>query len=657
MREVAQALSVVLSFILAVPPAFAAAARSQLETLSGGRLPASVFDGARVRPASSDWIPSARDVLARGTKLPDGRPIMPFTFNLTDGGRVTAPSAGIEGFIWAEHEIVATKGKEAVLKNLDDYFRYLDALLAPVSWSAEARQAIRGIEAGNPDPAQRYDRLMAFVADFTGTLRDRVAASDTSSWIRSARIYEIFPRAYNLEGKRRNRGQWQAQGQGGFFADFGTQDLADIKEKGFDALWVMGIFPIGKRNAGGTAGGSPYSVRDHAAVNPDLGTKDEMRAFVARAHAQGLRVIIDFIPNHTSMDSKLLTEHPEFFINRPAGAGRPPNGYFEQSAPDGRKLWVRNGGYDSYGTRAYWEDTAQVDYSNPALRQEMVRIVGSWVDDVGVDGFRVDMAYQVTNAYFGRNWSGEMGGPLPRREFLEELITQVKSRYPGVGFIAEGYDRFDDLSSAGFDLVYSKNNMDRPGGHVGLYDALVSRDPGWIHEALRREAFLAWQQGGMSQLVFTGNHDEVSPQRAFGPWMGGATFLMSMMPGAQLLYGSQEIGFDQPTDGEAKPIPFSVPTQVDWAHADQGITRFYNQTFAVQRWVRGSLGNATMEALGGGKWVGYLLWPAQEGGGRPRAVAVLANPTAESVDVTFTDPKLGAHRGTLAPYGYDLVRF
>ena len=85
---------------------------------------------------------------------------------------------------------------------------------------------------------------------------------------------------------------------GAFFPDFQAQDLRDIKSEGFDTLWVMGIFPIGKRNAFGTAGGSPYSVLDHEGVHPDLGTFEDFRAFVGRAHAAGLKVIIDFIPNH-----------------------------------------------------------------------------------------------------------------------------------------------------------------------------------------------------------------------------------------------------------------------------------------------------------------------------------------------------------------------
>lgn len=654
-------LSALLSFVLLVPPPSwaAAAARTQLESLSGGRLPASVFDGSRIRAAGTEWLPDAKDILARGTKAPDGRPILPFTFNITDGGKVTAPSAGLEGFYWAEREVRRIHGKEAVMHHLADYFSYIDALLAPVSWSAEARQELRAIAAQDLSPGDRYDRLMEFVSSYTDKLRRAVSAADAAGWARSARVYELFPRAYNLRGRRQARGG-SGPDTGKFFADCTEDDLRDIQQKGFDAIWAMGIMPIGERNRWGTGGGSPYSVRDHEGISPDLGTIDDFRNFVAKAHSVGMRVIMDFIPNHTSMDSKLLKEHPEYFVHRDAGQGEPPRGYFEQTAPNGRKLWVRNGGYDAWGTRDYWTDTAQVDYSNPGMRREMVRIVGSWISRTGVDGFRVDMAYQVTNAYFGRNWAGELGAPLPRREFLEELITEAKGRWPGTAFLCEAYDRFDDLSNIGFDLIYSKNNMDRPGGHTGLYDALTSKDPGWIREALRRQAFLDWQRGGMAQIVFTGNHDEVSPQRALGPWMAGATFLTLLMPGAQLFYGSSEIGFDAAVDHEHKPIPFSVPVSVDWQGAKPDVAAFYDQTFKVQRWLKERMGETVMEALppeGYPRWVGYLLWPNTPKEGSPKAVAVLANPTDQTVTVEFTHPRLGAHRSTLAPYGYDLVSF
>jgi glycosidase len=656
-------LSVLLSLFLFAPQAGAVSAVSQLRTLAGSAPAGLVYDGATPRYgalSASASIREAKDLLAYGSSSLDGGEVWPFHFKFKDGGEAVAQGSGLEGFVYAEREIARTKGAGQLVHHVQDYVRYLDTVLASVSWAEDARDYIRQIDASISDPGEKYDAIMNFVRDYTAQLKESVRKADRAAWARSARIYEFFPRAYNLEGKRNARGSWDAQSKKDFFRDFRDQDLLDIKKRGFDTLWVMGIFPIGKRDPFGTAGGSPYSVSDHEGIHKDLGSPESFRDFVARAHRLGLRVIIDFIPNHTSMDSKMLNERPDFFVHRPAGQGERPYGYFEHTDPNtGRKLWVRHGGYDSYGSRAYWEDTTQVDYSNPALRRHMIGVVSRWVERFGVDGFRVDMAYQVTNAYFNRNWDGEMGGPPPRREFLEELITEVKARYPGTAFIAEGYDRFDDLSKAGFDLIYSKNNIGRRGGHHGWYDAMTSKDPGWIREAIRRQAYLDWQDGGMSQTTFIGNHDEPAPARALGPWMAGATFLTLLMPGSLLFYGSQEIGFDAAVPHEHKSIPFSVPVNVDWENADPEITRFHNETFRYASAAHASLGETETIPLpldGWPRWTGYLLKSKSPRSGGLRALAVLANPSDHAVEYSFEDPELGIRRsGTLDAYGYTAV--
>ncbi|MBI5244370.1 MAG: hypothetical protein HY922_11940 [Elusimicrobia bacterium] len=619
-----------------------------------------LFDGANASRGSGsassadpDYarLRQIKDVLSNGTSL-DGQAIGPFVFNLQGGDRVSAQVAGLEGFVYAEAEIERTRGKQAAIGNLSDYFNYLDALLKPEPWAGEVRGQISALKASNLPASEKYDRLMDMVKGYTSDLQKQVASSDKSAWIKKARIYEIFPRAYNLAGKREAYGARSESPR--FFADFKAKDLQQIKSLGFDAVWTMGIFPIGKRNVSGTGGGSPYSIRDHEALNPDLGAEEEFRAFVARAHSAGLRVIIDFVPNHTSMDSKLLLEHPDCFVNIPANQSNPhspPYGYFDHyDSNSGRWLWIAHGGYESFGQVSPWIDTAQIDYSNPAMRREMSRIVKSWVLRFGVDGFRVDMAYLVLNSNFSRAWRKAM----PPGEFLEQMIAGVKSQYPETGFIAEAYDNWDDLSRVGFDMEYGKNNMNRPGGHWGWYDAMQSRDPGWIREALGRAAFLRWQSGGSGMLDFVGNHDEASPQRAFGDWMFGASFLTLMMPGNLLFYGSQEIGFDKPSSNEPKSIPFNVPVQVDWAHPDQQIKSFYEETFAQAKQLKAELGDCDIEALDpvGAGWAGYILI-----GENGKKAAVVANPTNRTVSVRIDRPEHGVWASrTLQPLGYALIK-
>ena len=586
-----------------------------------------------------------RSLLSLGTPKSDGTMIGPFTFR-AGSGSCTAPAAGLEGFVYGEEKAAAALGQDAIRHHLQDYGRYLDDLLAPIPWASEARKNIKALLCGPGSDAAKYDTLMAFVRQYTGILQQQAAASDKSRWVREARIYEVFPRAFNLPGWRASQGRPAGKG-GSFFADFGTEDLRAIGDMGFDTVWVMGIFPIGERHQSGTGGGSPYSIRDHASLNPELGSPEEFRLFVSRAHELGMKIVVDFVPNHTSMDSRLLSEHPDYFLHtrtKPSGEG-----WFTA----GPGLWIRHGGFSVFGSVSFWNDTAQVDYSSEGLRREMSRIVRSWVDRFGVDGFRVDMAYLDLNANFGRTW----GVSMPRREFMEQLITETRAGYPATAFMAEGYDNWDELSACGFDLIYGKNNMDRPGGHVGWYDALQSRSPGWIRAGLERVEFLQWQKGGSDMLDFIGNHDEASPERAFGPWMQGASFLTLLMPGAQLFYGSQEAGFDAGgSEGqEPKSIPFNFPVQVDWK-SDPGTSEFYREAFKAAAGVRAGLKNPTLRALrpqGEPGWVGYALTAP---GAKKPGLLVLANPTPGSVAVDFHDDRLGTGwTGTLPPYGYAAV--
>lgn len=622
----------------------------------------SAFDGSAAETGSPgietysyERLRQAKSLLSFGTRQMDGTWITPFVFHPAGAVSYTAPSAGLEGFVFSEARLSSVHGVKALRRHVDDYANYLEALLQPIPWANGSLDTVREIRSQKIADSVKYERLTAFARQLNEELRRQVSSQDRSRWIRQARIYEIFPRAYNLPGKREALGRPPGRG-GAFFADFGPLDLLDIKAQGFDTLWMMGIFPIGKRNAFGTAGGSPYSVMDHEGIHPELGTPEDFAAFVERAHRARLKVIIDFIPNHTSMDSKLLLSRTEYFLNRLPDSSReesPDRGFFTlRDSTSGRIIWIRHGGYDSYGRLEFWEDTAQVDYSKEAPRREMIRIVRSWVDRFGVDGFRVDMAYQVLNAKFARNW----GLVMPQREFLEELITTVKAAYPATAFIAEAYDSWDELSWCGFDLIYGKNDMARSGGHQGWYDALASRSAPWIREALRRAEFLQWQQGGSERMDFIGNHDEAAPLRAFGPWTKAASFLTLLMPSSLLFYGSQEIGFDRPVPQEPKSIPFSVPVSVDWKNADPETARFYQETFLKARRLRERIPSARLAALpaqGFAEWVGYAL--IREGSSRAGAI-VLANPSSNSVDVVVREAALGLDwKGSLPGYGFALI--
>lgn len=128
-------------------------------------------------------------------------------------------------------------------------------------------------------------------------------ALDTKKDLRNMVIYSIFVRQYSEEGT------FEAV----------RKDLKRIRSLGTDIIWLMPIHPIGEKNRKGSLG-SPYAIRDYRAVNPDLGTMDDFKNLVADIHALGMKCIIDVVYNHTSPDSVLASEHPEWFYHKSDGS-------------------------------------------------------------------------------------------------------------------------------------------------------------------------------------------------------------------------------------------------------------------------------------------------------------------------------------------------
>ena len=249
-------------------------------------------------------------------------------------------------------------------------------------------------------------------------------------------LYQVLPRLWGR----------------GKFSDWDVETFAYLKTLGVTHVWLTGI-PRHATGADFVKGdpGSPYSVCDWYDVNPYLSDKpsgriEEFRQLVQRAHAEGLKIITDFIPNHVARN---------------------------YSGPLKLKPWCD---YD-------WTDTLKVDYSQRATWDEMLRVLRFWTE-IGVDGFRCDMAELV---------------PL---EFLSWLISSVKAEKPDTVFIAEAYLRENYrpfAECAGFDLLYDKS---------GEYDTLRRIAAGADVAQLRSNwQFLGDLQPRM--LNFLENHDEV----------------------------------------------------------------------------------------------------------------------------------------------------
>ena len=585
--------------------------RQEAASLFDGSDPAAVAQLSRSRgkaDLNTQFLLQMKEIMSSGAwdgPIPQVRQFM-FT-NDKEGWTAQAQSVGLEGFLWTKKELEGKYGAGPFLHHMNDYFVFLDDLLKEVSWTTDLRTALNNLKASPMSPQDKNTQLNAILENYVSGLQANIAKYDSAAWAKKARIYELFPRAYNLDGRRSAQG-FKSPGDPSktlFFRDFKSSDFDVIKRMGFDTVWPMGILPIGVRGQTGTGGGSPYSISDHSTVNPDLGTEEDFKNFVTLAHQAGLKVIVDFVVNHTSLDSKLLAENPDYFVSYRYSGACPQNGYFDYLW-QGAKYCVHNGGFEYGGGVSSWIDTAQINYSNTALRDRMTAIVKGWVTKFDVDGFRVDMAYLALNNVFARTWQKSM----PHDEFYRQLIWTVKAAKPSAAFMAEAYAFQEDLSACGFDTIYSKDETGRPEGQTGWYDATAGGNGSSEASAINRAAFLAWQSGGAGSVVFLGNHDEPAPETVYGRRLPAALMLTMLYPGSIMAYSGAEIGYNAAIPSESKPLPFSAPCQINWNGGDPWVKQTYQTVFSAAENLRAQLGDYDIEPLWpaqGQNWVGYIL--------------------------------------------------
>lgn len=303
-----------------------------------------------------------------------------------------------------------------------------------------------------------------------------------------------------------------------------TARLDSIKDLGVNMLWIMPIYPIGELKSKN----SPYSVRDYKAVAPEYGTVDDLRALVEASHERGMGVILDWVANHTAWDNVWVTEHPDWYTHDSTG-----NIIF----PPGTD----------------WTDVADLNYDNKAMRDAMIDAMRYWVDSVGIDGFRCDVADQVPVDF----WT----------DCINNLRTAAKPRQ--LIMLAEGAN--PDNFKAGFDLNYAWEFMGAI-AQVMKGDANASK----LIETDKNE--YKDLEDGHFKLRFTTNHDEAtkaSPITLYGgPDASMAAFVATtMLHGGMLIYGSQEVGYPE-------TINFFKYVPVDW-NANPEMRNEYKKLIAI----------------------------------------------------------------------------
>jgi cyclomaltodextrinase len=225
-----------------------------------------------------------------------------------------------------------------------------------------------------------------------------VSAADPSNlstrkspdWLRSAVVYEIFPRNFSQEGD----------------LNAITARLDELKDLGVNILWLMPIHPTGEKMKKGSIG-SPFAVRDFYAINPDYGTTNDFKRLIEEAHQRDMKVIVDIVAGQTSWDSVLMEQHPEFYLKDTNGVIIPPN--------------------------PGWTDVAGLNYANQDVRRYMIEMMKYWLSDFGVDGFRCDVA------------------PTVPVDFWDEARTELEKINPQVIILADAGAKPELLSKA-FDV-------------------------------------------------------------------------------------------------------------------------------------------------------------------------------------------------------------
>ncbi len=283
--------------------------------------------------------------------------------------------------------------------------------------------------------------------------------------------------------------------------------LDEIQDLGVNVIWLMPIQQQGSKNAVG----SPYCIRDFKSVNSAYGTLESLKSLVSKAHSTGMKVILDWIANHSSWDNNWITEHPEWYT-------KDANGNIISPAGMG------------------WNDVADLNFNSKEMRAAMIDAMTYWVKEADIDGFRCDYADGVP------------------ADFWKEALDAVKAVDQDAVLLAEASD--EKLLDCGFQMLYGWDFQSK------LVDVFAGkRTVEKLYESHKGEYKNLAE--GKDRLRFSTNHDkamnEASPITMYKGERGAmaAFVIAAYMGGIPLIYSSQEIGY-------AKTLSFFNNTILDW---------------------------------------------------------------------------------------------
>lgn len=296
-----------------------------------------------------------------------------------------------------------------------------------------------------------------------------------------------------------------------------TTRLGEMEELGVNVLWLMPVYEQGALKAIG----SPYCVKDYRKVNPNYGSLADLKALVEAAHGREMRVILDWVGNHTSWDNAWITDHPEWYSHDGSGNIISPPGF-------------------------NWTDVADLDYGNAAMRTAMLDAMKWWVTETGIDGYRCDYADGVP------------------ADFWTEVITELrKSKGDDLLMLAESGSAA--MFDAGFDMAYGWNFASTL---QGLYAGTKKASDLYV----ANEAEYQGVARGRQRMRHITNHDmnnENATTALYGNLRGAmsAFVIAATMGGCPMIYGSQEVGY------AARP-GFFGNYQMDWGQNPEYLAEY-----------------------------------------------------------------------------------
>ena len=332
-----------------------------------------------------------------------------------------------------------------------------------------------------------------------------------ADWSYSAVLYEMNVRQLTPEGTLRAA----------------EEKLEFLRSMGIDAIWLMPIYPIGEEGRKGSLG-SYYSIQDYCAVNPEFGTMEDFDSFINKAHALGMKVLLDWVANHTARDAKWLKTKPADWYEREAdGTAKVP--------------WD-------------WTDTAKLNYDNRDVWRGEIEAMRFWVEKHNIDGFRCDMAMLV---------------PI---EFWQQASAVLHAVKPDIFMLAEAEEL--NLFDKAFDMCYAWEI------HHMMCDIAKGERRVWD---LRNTMYADRERypNTAMKMMFTSNHDENSWSGSefdrFGAAREAMTALTFVWEAAMpLIYTGQEVGYDHSFEFFERDY---IPTEKYRANED---TELYRKLIALK---------------------------------------------------------------------------